>query len=107
MLEKTFIDNINLEPSFAGTTVEARASYRKSSLAERRAKTVSHLALLFSVPFSSIQIVEGLDEWSSNMGRYEGEALIGNRCIKFVSQSYHKSNNEIYTHVVVRDLAKC
>jgi len=106
MLEKTFVDKVFYGVKVEGLSEKRRAEARFNLLGEKRIRTLSQLALCLNVSKESLEICEGLDTWVSNQGRYMGEALntITGQRYDFCSQSFKKSDTEIFTNVVVREL---
>lgn len=106
MLEKTFVDKIFYSFKSDGLSVQKRAEAKFNSLTEKRTRTLSQLALSLGVRLEELSIAEGLDTWISNQGLYSGEAsskATGKRYC-FRSQSFQKSDTEIFTNLVVKEL---
>jgi hypothetical protein len=107
MFEKTFVDKVFYGFKSDGLTFQKRAEAKLLSLTEKRTRTLSQLALCLSTSLESIAISEGLDTWTSNQGLYEGEAFnkAAGKRYYFRSQSFQKSDTEIFTNLVVKELA--
>jgi hypothetical protein len=106
MLEKTFINNTIARVDISRLAPEKRAQYRAEYLNAQRESTTNYIALMLNAKPSEVQISEGIDIWDYHQGRYEGEAEVGDRRIKFVSQNYYKNLREKYVHIALKDLDK-
>lgn len=106
MLEKTFVNNAGTKPDISGLIPERRAKFREEYLRSQREITSNYIALMLNVEQAEVKIAEGIDIWDYHQGRYEGEAEVAERRIKFVSQNYYKDLTEKYVHISLKDLDK-
>ncbi len=106
MLEKTFINQTLDRADMSGLSSDRRAKLSAQYLGEERANMVKYIALMLGVKRNDVKISEGTDIWNYHQGRYEGEAEVHGRRIRFVSQNYYKSLAEKYVRVSLKNLNK-
>ena len=101
MIEKTFVEeSLTLPLAAKSNKVKDNSIARFAALSEKRNRVYNYIAVSLNVSRDKVSLVEGLDIWDANMGRYYGEAEVLGQQYKFDSQSY-KSGEKVLTHFVL------
>lgn len=103
MIEKTFLEQPFDFPLAARSNKRAEnAAVRLAALTEKRNRVSNYIAAMLHVNKAEINLLDGLDVWDANMGRYSGYVEVSGSTYRFVSQSY-KSEDKVLTHFILEN----